>query len=176
MADRDSNSYTFANLLVDVANNAPHMSRQRLRHMYAEQYRNALQSIRNQMIRHADEVFDRHAGIGVEQLSRAKVDADLMAIQAAVEPVKDLVDRVIAHDDKRPTVRQCTFGELDLAVQILEEKFATYHVLITGQSVPAGIDIEVAANACAGWPAQRTAARSAGGRHGVPSEDAPRRR
>jgi hypothetical protein len=152
MADSDSRSYSFAVLLADIANNACHICRERLRAMYAQDYAAADDVRRRFMVDHADQVFDKNVGVGAPAMTREMVEADLSAIRNAVAPVKEFVDRVVAHTDKRPTSQQCTFGELDAAVRLLEETFARYYILITGSKLPEEPRLEVSKDIAKVWP------------------------
>jgi hypothetical protein len=71
IVDEDEKSYSFVNLLKDVASNARHVTRQRLYDLKEKKYRNALPSIRDCGLREVDEAFDRYVGKGESRLTES---------------------------------------------------------------------------------------------------------
>ncbi len=64
-------------------------------------------------------------------VSASRIDRDIAAITRAARPVKRLVDKVVAHteEDKRKRGRT-KFADLDRAIDVLEETYSRYYLLI----------------------------------------------
>ena len=89
----------------------------------------------------ADQHFDQLVGRPGE--SSFPIDViinDKRRLQCAVDPVKSLVDKVIAHTDEKRFRRKVLFRHLSGSVDIIAELFQKYHQLITA-SKPS-LDVE----------------------------------
>lgn len=71
--------------------------------------------------------YDELTG-GTQELTADKIDRDMQALMQAVEPIKGIVDTVIAHTDR--TQRTATFNELIEAIEMIEVTYNRYAQLI----------------------------------------------
>ena len=148
-----SRKYSLVILLRDVANHAQHITRSRFESLYlSKDNRTATDHLRRLWIDMADRDFDVYAGDGISAMTRSVVEQDIAEITAVVAPVKALVDKVIAHTDKKPPVAPCTFGAIMTAIDVLESKFRRYYMLILGRQPTIFETIDVADDLRKIWP------------------------
>lgn len=82
--------------------------------------------------RRADESFDRVAGEGSYTIPADLPNKAIERLREASLPVKQYVDRIVAHHDRRDTSVP-TLQELDGALDAIEEEFTTWSGWLTGQ-------------------------------------------
>lgn len=80
----------------------------------------------------ARKIFDKHFGDGGENLSVPKLQNDLSRVATICTKVTDYADNVVAHVGRQ--VPSPTWGELDAAIDVTEEMFIRYSLLLTGSS------------------------------------------
>src|SRR5262249_50718108 len=80
--------------------------------------------------------YDKFAGGGNDEIPRERYEADLRRFQDAARPIKDYVDRLVAHNDQRELEEPPTFEDLNTAIDLLEELLHKYMVLLKATSVP----------------------------------------
>jgi len=71
-----------------------------------------------------------------EDAVQERYRADLERFQKTARPIKDYVDRLVAHNDQRQLTRLPTYEELNAAIELLEEMLNKYLVLLKATSVP----------------------------------------
>ncbi len=86
--------------------------------------------------RRGAEQFDRYGEEGADVIAAERYSADLERFQETARPIKDYVDRHVAHNDQRELTRPPTFAELNAAIDLLEELLNKYMVLLTATGVP----------------------------------------
>lgn len=127
--------------------------------------------------RRAHEQYERYAGAGVDTIAPECYRADLEEFQETARPIKDYVDRLVAHNDQRELTRVPTWEELNAAIDLLEEMLNKYMVLLTATSVPSADPVHQADWKAAfrvPWLRQYRAARRCAG--GAPRGVVRRRR
>ena len=113
-------------LLEDMAANDTLLTRQRYRSYY---YKNSLAS------RFADRDFDSITrSKAAQHLTASRIRRDIKQIKNVCEPVKTLVDKVVAHteEDRRKIVR-IKFGQIDRAIDLVEATFQRYALLVNAR-------------------------------------------
>ena len=78
-----------------------------------------------------DAAFERIAGVGETQIPAEIPGAAIDRLGAAAGPVKQYVDRVVAHSDRRKPRTIPTFGDLDHAIDAVGEVFAEWSQWLT---------------------------------------------
>jgi hypothetical protein len=86
--------------------------------------------------RMGNEQYDKYAGAGTAEIAPESYQADLDRFQETARPIKDYVDRLVAHNDQRQLDRVPTYVELNAAIDLLEELLNKYMVLLKATSVP----------------------------------------
>jgi hypothetical protein len=86
--------------------------------------------------RRGNEQYDRYAGAGADTIAAERYGTDLDRFQETTRPIKDYVDRLVAHNDQRQLTRLPTYEELNAAIDLLEEMLNKYLVLLKATSVP----------------------------------------
>ncbi len=124
--DKDKKAITLGRLLEDLANQAPVMSRERFRSLWA-----------SDPLDRADKVFDGYAGTGQPHIDADSVRQDLEAVLDRSERLRKYVDRHIAHQDHRG-VQEGEVPTTGDAWEVLEEigaLYQKYYLLLTGNSL-----------------------------------------
>jgi hypothetical protein len=126
-ADKSADAVSLARLLTNLADNPEAMTRERFLSLWGED---------EHWRRRANEQYDRYAGEGADTISAERYRADLERFEEAARPIKDHVDRLVAHNDQRELTRPTTWEELNAAIDLLEEMLNKYMVLLTATGVP----------------------------------------
>lgn len=126
-ADLDKQVVSLARLLTNMAANPSVMTRTRFVQLFDndELWQD-----------HANEQYDKYAGAGAEQITPARYQDDLDRFLEVTKPIKDYVDRLVAHSDQRELSDLPSFDDLNAAIELLEEMLNKYMVLLTATSVP----------------------------------------
>ena len=111
-------------LLRDLSQHHAKLTRERFRRMYQGKVRVGL----------ADREFD---GIAREKgatcISSTRIERDISAIKRVADPVRRLVNKVVAHtEEDRQRMGECKYSDLDRAIDLLEETYRRYRMLIHG--------------------------------------------
>ena len=84
----------------------------------------------------ADRTFDMYANFGKQLVNPERLDADIRGLDEGTSLVKDFRDQWVAHfDEKRKTDQMPTFGDLNKALDIIDEVWCKYRLLL-GRSAP----------------------------------------
>lgn len=78
-----------------------------------------------------DAAFDRIAGVGESRIPVEAPRAALQDVAEAASPLKEYVDRVVAHSDRRRPRTIPTFGELDHAIDVVGFVFTEWSQWLT---------------------------------------------
>lgn len=126
-SDTGSHAVSLAKLLTNMAAHPHVMTRERFADLWGDE-----EHWRDR----ANEQFDRCAGEGAKTIDadRYRVDAD--RFQEAARPIKDYVDRLVAHNDQRELEDVPSYKELNAAIDLLEELLNKYMVLLKATGVP----------------------------------------
>ncbi len=125
--DLDQQATSLARLLSNMAANPSVATRARFGELFGKGER---------WQRHAQEQYDKYAGAGVDAIPAERYQQDLDEFLEVTRPIKDYVDRVVAHTDQRELTNAPTFEELNAAIELLEKLLNKYMVLLTATSVP----------------------------------------
>lgn len=134
-------------LLTELAANESLLTRDRFRKMH----KNSVTK------RFADRDFARIAGSKTAtHVSKSKINRDICALMAVAKKIKKLVDKVIAHtEEDRRKIPCLYYGQIDKAVDIINEIFQRYSLLLKG-SFPSHTailnDFDVAEDLKQIWP------------------------
>lgn len=125
--DKDDRAVSLARLLTNMAAHPNVMTRDRFLSLWPndEHYQ-----------RRGSEGYDSYASAGIEVIPPAVYETDLKRFETAAAPVRDYVDRLVAHNDQRQLTRLPTWGELNDVIDLLEEMLNKYMVLLKAQGVP----------------------------------------
>jgi len=79
----------------------------------------------------ADRTFDMYANFGKQLVDPERLDADIRGLDEGTSLVKDFRDQWVAHfDEKRKTDQMPTFGDLNKALDIIDEVWCKYRLLL----------------------------------------------
>ena len=79
----------------------------------------------------ADRTFDMYANFGKQLVNPERLDADIRGLDEGTSLVKDFRDQWVAHfDEKRKTDQMPTFGDLNKALDIIDEVWCKYRLLL----------------------------------------------
>jgi len=111
-------------LLDDLKCNDTLLTRKRYRRMYRASTVECL----------ADEHFDCIVRKkGAPHMTASRIERDIVFLKRATDPVRSLVNKVIAHtEEDRRRIGRTTYTQLDTAIESLETTFKRYQLLITG--------------------------------------------
>lgn len=111
-------------LLEDLAANDTVLTRQRYRTLY----KNSI------ALPFADRNFNKIArNKRTSYVTAARIGRDIKEIEAACAPVERLVNKIVAHSEAdRRKVGKIKYGQIDLAINLLEATFQRYSRLIHG--------------------------------------------
>ena len=85
----------------------------------------------------ADRTFDMFANVGEQLVDTARLTTDMQRLDKRTRIVKDFRDQWIAHfDEKLKIEREPTFGDLDKALDVIDEVWRDYNLLLTCSCVP----------------------------------------
>jgi hypothetical protein len=125
--DLDDRSVSVARLLTNMAANPNVMTRSRHNSMYDDE---------GHWQRRANATFDKYAGEGADTIAPERYQADLDEFQTIAQPIKDYVDRMVAHNDQRELTDLPTYEDLNAAIDLLEWLLNKYMVLLKATGVP----------------------------------------
>ncbi len=125
--DTGSDAISLAKLLENMAAHPQVMTRERFADLWGDE-----EHWRDR----ANEQFDAYVGEDADTISAERYRADLDGFQETARPIKDYVDRLVAHNDQRELENLPTFKELNAAIDALEELLNKYMVLLKATSVP----------------------------------------
>lgn len=125
--DLDKQAVSLARLLSSMATNPSVMTRARFVELFGDE---------EHWQRHAHEQYDKYAGAGADSIPAEPYQQDLDELLEVARPIKDYVDRMVAHTDQRELTDVPTFEELNAAIEQLEKLLNKYMVLLTATSVP----------------------------------------
>ena len=111
-------------LLTDLAANDSLLTRERFRGLYENSVAKPF----------ADRDFATITGSkAATKMSAARINRDIRALKAASRKIKKLVDKVVAHTEAdRRKVPRVQYGEIDKAIDLLEQTYRRYFLLLSG--------------------------------------------
>ncbi len=124
--DVGGDAVSLATLLTNMADHPQVMTRGRFLSLWGDE---------EHWQQRGNEQYDRYAD-GADTIAADRYGADLDRFQERARPIKDYVDRLVAHNDQRQLTRLPTYEELNAAIDLLEEMLNKYMVLLKGTSVP----------------------------------------
>jgi hypothetical protein len=74
---------------------------------------------------------------GDPELTDTRIDTHISDLNAATTPVKNLVNKVVAHTNRKPSPT-VTFGDLNNAIDALHDMFNRYSLLLDGHPIDDG--------------------------------------
>ncbi len=125
--DTGDDAVSIAKLLANMRAHPQVMTRERFLQLFGDE---------EHWQRHAQEQYDRYADAGADRISPERYESDLTQFQDMARPVKEYVDRLIAHNDQRELDRVPTYIELNATIDLLGELLNKYMVLLTATGVP----------------------------------------
>ena len=125
--DLDKHAMSLANLLSSMATNPSVMTRARFIGLFGDEEHWQL---------HANAQYDKYAGEASQTIAAEQYQQDLDEFLEAAQPIKDYVDRMVAHNDQRELTVVPTFDELNAAIDLLETMLNKYMVLLKATGVP----------------------------------------
>ena len=125
--DVGTDAVSLAKLVTNMADHPQVMTRERFLSLWGHE---------EHWRRRGNEQYDRYAGDGAETIAAERYRADLDRFQETARPIKDYVDRLVAHNDQRQLTRLPTYEDLNAAIELLEEMLNKYMVLLKATSVP----------------------------------------
>jgi hypothetical protein len=125
--DTGADAVSLAKLLVNMGVHPHVMNRDRFLSLWGDEEHWQMRG---------SEQFDKYVGDGGDQIAKEYYEADLERFQRTAQPIKDYVDRLVAHNDQRELSRLPTWAELNDAIDLLEEMLNKYMVLLKATSVP----------------------------------------
>jgi hypothetical protein len=123
-AEVDTRVISLGTLLDEIADDPQRLSRERFLSHYDSYDRAQGEAEWN----------ERFAGNVGDHVDPDLVRADLEELRSGTEKTKDLVDKHLAHTDKKPLKNPPTFEELHEAIDTINEQFQRYVLLITVSS------------------------------------------
>lgn len=125
--DLDKKALSMARLVSSMAANPSVMTRARFASLFGDE---------DHWQEHANEQYDKYAGDGADTIASDRYQSDLDEFLAVAQPIKDYVDRIVAHNDQRELTDLPTFADLNAAIDCLEKLLNKYMVLLKATSVP----------------------------------------
>lgn len=125
--DTSSDGVSLAKLLDSMAAHPQVMTRERYLTLWGD---------RGHWQRRGNEQYDTYAGESASEIASERYEADRDRFQETARPIKDYVDRLVAHNDQRELDYVPTYVELNAAIDLLEELLNKYMVLLKATSVP----------------------------------------
>lgn len=132
--DTDRRAVSLARLLANMVKNPAVMTRERFSAMFLDDTDDEIR--REISIHHANEQFDKYAAAGNDTIAPERYEEDLNRFQATAQPIKDYVDRLVAHNDQRELTTLPTYADLNAAIDLLAELLNKYMVLLKATGVP----------------------------------------
>ncbi len=86
--------------------------------------------------RRANATLDKYAGEGADTIAPERYQADHDEFLEIAQPIKDYVDRMVAHNDQRELTDLPTYEDLNAAIDRLEWLLNKYMVLLKATGVP----------------------------------------
>jgi len=126
---------SLAGLLRDLADNPTVPSRSWIKEFYAEAVGETGITYPADIAAFlADSTYAAFADASGEYLNVARLESELTSLDAATDDIVELVDRQIAHHDKRRSSGRATFAKLDGAIEVVTSITSDYTRLITGKA------------------------------------------
>lgn len=125
--DLDKKAVSVARLLSSMAANPTVMTRARFASLFGDE---------GHWQQHAKEQFDKYAGEGADAIASDRYQSDLDDFLAVAQPIKDYVDRMVAHNDQRELTDLPTYADLNAAIDLSEQLLNKYMVLLKATGVP----------------------------------------
>lgn len=125
--DLSADAVSLAKLLDNMATNPQVMTRERYLTLWGDE---------GHWQRRGNEQYDTYAGAGSAEITSERYQADRDRFLDTARPIKDYVDRLVAHNDQRELDQVPTYVELNAAIDLLEELLNKYMVLLKVTSVP----------------------------------------
>ena len=125
--DFDRQAVSVARLLSNMAANPAVMTRSRHTSMYDKD---------GHWQRRANRTYNKYAGEGVDTIAPGRYLADLDEFLKVAQPIKNYVDRMVAHNDQRELTDLPTYKDLNAAIDLLEWLLNKYMVLLKATGVP----------------------------------------
>ena len=123
-------SVSFDNLLADIAAHPEVMTRERHVELWKvdDDPREIAREAKRQK---ANANYDRFAGSGNdEEIDPVRTQADLDSLRGHGKPIRDLVNKVIAHSDEQTLEATATYEELNAVIDELGELLTKYGSLL----------------------------------------------
>lgn len=123
--DHDDRTYSLLLLLRKIERNPQVITRRSFKLRYSKSNKEL-----------AEEDFDDIAGRGAKYLPRSVVQADLQKIETESNKIKPVVDKVMAHRDRRPKgLSRPTWQQLQDAISEVDRMCVRYCLILNQQSI-----------------------------------------
>ena len=132
--DTDKRAVSLARLLTNMTANSTVMTRSRFAAMFADETDDEIRS--EIAAHHANEQYDKFAGGGNDTIAPELYQQDLDRFLETAQPIKDYVDKLVAHNDQRELQAVPTYKDLNAAIDLLAEFLNKYMVLLKATGVP----------------------------------------
>jgi hypothetical protein len=128
LADPGRGVVSFGRLLTQMHKNPSVLSRERFLQTCEER----APEWSEDLARYQNEIYDRYAGSGEDELDRSLLERDLAQLYRDASRVVQFANKTVAHLDRRPFEDEVTYGELARVVDNLTALWRRYYWLITG--------------------------------------------
>jgi AbiU2 len=132
--DTDRRAVSLARLLTNMKANPTVMTRARFAAMFIDDTDSEIR--REISVHHANDQYDRFAGTGNDTISPERYQQDLDRFLKLATPIKQYVDRLVAHNDQRELTSLPTYEDLNAAIDLLAEFLNKYMVHLKATGVP----------------------------------------
>jgi hypothetical protein len=128
LADPGRDVVSFARLLRRMHKNPSVLSRER----FLQTCEELAPEWSEDLARHQNEIYDRYARSGGDELDRSLLERDLGQLYSDASKVVKFANKTVAHLDRRPFEGEVTYGELARVVDDVTALWRRYYWLITG--------------------------------------------
>jgi len=143
LGDRSKEVISLYRLLDDIRNHPKVLSRERYFRFYEPLLKQAdaapdifsRRVMRDAVVQKANEVFDKLCGRGKPHIDLKVVEEDLKRLDEAMEKVRELADKRLAHYDRKPPKRLPTHKDIDECLDLIGEMLRKYYGLIKGSHI-----------------------------------------
>jgi hypothetical protein len=132
LVDRDKSTVSLRVLLDDIAANSKVLSRARFVSLYPDHIDWV-----------AQDMFDRLTGKGEQFLPAVVAKTDLDELIIASPRIKDVVDKMFGHHDRKPPDEAPTWGEIKACIERLKKTTQKYRALLLGDSLTRKVEREL---------------------------------
>jgi len=128
LSDHDNRTISLHRLIIEISENPDVITREYFVSQWRDDFLREMGT--------ADRTFDMYANFGKQLVDPERLDTDIRRLDEGTSLVKDFRDQWVAHfDEKRKTDQMPTFGDLNKALDIIDEVWCKYRLLL-GRSAP----------------------------------------